>query len=138
MPLLLDHTNEMQPKGQVSTIKGFLQSCVKVLNDPSSMKILQNILEKCSIEMELVLAQGHTQGSTPRAHQQALTTGPFGYTCEVDAVSPEAAMGGLEERSVYNQGEYQVDPIPEQYNMHISLINLDLLHTPIKSITTMQ
>jgi hypothetical protein len=38
--------------GQVSTIKGFLQSCVKVLNDPSSVKILQNILEKCSIETE--------------------------------------------------------------------------------------
>jgi hypothetical protein len=52
MPPLLDHTNEMQPKGQVSTIKGFLQSCVKVLNDPSSMKILQNILEKCIINME--------------------------------------------------------------------------------------
>jgi hypothetical protein len=50
MPPSLDHTNEMQPKGQVSTIKGFLQSCVKLLNDPSSVKILQNILEKCSIE----------------------------------------------------------------------------------------
>jgi hypothetical protein len=49
-PPLLDHTNEMQPMGQVSTIKGFLQSCVKVLNDPSSVKILQNILEKCSME----------------------------------------------------------------------------------------
>jgi hypothetical protein len=49
MPPLLDHTNEMQPKGQVNTIKGFLQSCVKVLNDPSSMETFQNILEKCSI-----------------------------------------------------------------------------------------
>jgi hypothetical protein len=86
----------------------------------------------------MLLAQGQTQGSAPRAHQQALTTGPFGYTCEADAVSPEAAMGGLQDRSVYNQGEYQVDPIPEQYNMHISLISLDLLHTPIRSITTMQ
>jgi hypothetical protein len=74
-----------------------------------------------------LLAQGQTQGSAPRVHQQALTTGPFGYTCEADAVSPEAAMGGLQDRSVYNQGEYQVDPIPEQYNMHISLISLDLL-----------
>jgi hypothetical protein len=35
-----------------STIKGFFQSCVKVLSDPSSMRILQNILEKCSIEKE--------------------------------------------------------------------------------------
>jgi hypothetical protein len=48
----LDHTNKMQPKGQVSTIEGFLKSCVKVLSDPSSMKILQNILEKCSSEMK--------------------------------------------------------------------------------------
>jgi hypothetical protein len=42
----------MQPTRQVSTIKGFLQSCVKVLSDPSSVKILKNILEKCSIETE--------------------------------------------------------------------------------------
>jgi hypothetical protein len=49
---LLDHTNEMQPMGKVSTIKGYLQSCVKVLSDSSSVKILQNILEKCSIKME--------------------------------------------------------------------------------------
>jgi len=57
MPPLLDHTNKMHPMGQVSTIKGFLQSCVKLLNDPSSMKILQNILEKCSIETEEKLEQ---------------------------------------------------------------------------------
>jgi hypothetical protein len=48
----LDHTNEMPPKGQVSTIKYFLQSCIKMLSDPSSVKILQNILEKCSNETE--------------------------------------------------------------------------------------
>jgi hypothetical protein len=41
-----------------------------------------------------LLAQGKTQGSTPRAHQQALTTGPFGNTYKVNAVSPEVAMGG--------------------------------------------
>jgi hypothetical protein len=57
MPPLLDHTNKMEPMGQVSKIKGFLQSCVKVLSDPSSMKILQNILEKCSIETEGKLEQ---------------------------------------------------------------------------------
>jgi hypothetical protein len=50
MPPSLDHTNGMQTKRKVSTIKGFLQSCVKVLSDPSSMKILKNILEKCSSE----------------------------------------------------------------------------------------
>jgi hypothetical protein len=38
--------------GQLSTIKGFLRSCVKVLSEPSSMKILQDILEKCSLKME--------------------------------------------------------------------------------------
>ena len=30
MPPSLDHTNGMQPKGQVSTIKDFFQSCVKM------------------------------------------------------------------------------------------------------------
>jgi hypothetical protein len=59
MPPLLDHTNEMQPMGQVSTIKCFLKSCVKVLNDPSYVKILQNILEICSIETKGKLEQKH-------------------------------------------------------------------------------
>jgi hypothetical protein len=46
----LDHTNITQPEEQVSMIKDFLQSCIKMLSDPSSVKILQNILEKCSDE----------------------------------------------------------------------------------------
>jgi hypothetical protein len=41
-----------------------------------------------------MLAQGHTQDSTLTTHQQALTIGPFGNTCEVDAVSPEVEIGG--------------------------------------------
>jgi hypothetical protein len=48
----MDHTNRIQPKEQVSTIKDFLQSCIKMLNDPSSIKILQNILEQCSEETQ--------------------------------------------------------------------------------------
>jgi hypothetical protein len=44
----LDHTNRIQPKEQVSTIKDFFQSCIKMLSDPSSVQILQNNLEKCS------------------------------------------------------------------------------------------
>jgi hypothetical protein len=71
MPPLLDHTNEMQPTGQVSTIKGFFQSCVKVLNDPSSVNILQNILEICSIETkgkleQKIVNQLHTRRRTSR------------------------------------------------------------------------
>jgi hypothetical protein len=52
MPTLLDHTTKIHSMEQLSTIKGFLQSCVKVLSDPSYVKILQNILEKYSIETE--------------------------------------------------------------------------------------
>ena len=40
-----------------------------------------------------LLVQGQTQGSAPRADQQALTTGPFGNACEADAVLLEVAMG---------------------------------------------
>jgi hypothetical protein len=39
---------------------------------------------------------GSYPGFTARAHQQALTTGPFGNTCEADAVSPEVAKRGVE------------------------------------------
>jgi hypothetical protein len=53
MTLVLDHTKEMQPMGQIITIKGFFQSCVKVLNDPPFVKILQNILEIFSIVLAL-------------------------------------------------------------------------------------
>ena len=48
----------------------------------------------------LLLAQGQTQGSGPRMHQQALTIGTFSNTYEVTAVSPEVAMGGLQDRDV--------------------------------------
>jgi hypothetical protein len=52
MPPSLDHTKETQPLGQVSTIKGFLQSFVRLLSDPSSVKVLQNMIERCGIEVE--------------------------------------------------------------------------------------
>jgi hypothetical protein len=52
MPSSLDNTKEAQPLGQVSTINDFLQSCVKILNDPSFVKVLQNMLQICSIDVE--------------------------------------------------------------------------------------
>jgi hypothetical protein len=71
MPPSLGHTKEMQPLGQVCTIKIFLQSCVKLWNDPSSIKILKNMLERCSIESEGKLEQTivnhlHTRRRTSR------------------------------------------------------------------------
>jgi hypothetical protein len=71
IPSLLDHTNKIQPMGQVSIIKDFFQSCVKVLNDSSFVKILQNILERCSMEMEgkpepKIVNQLHTRRRTSR------------------------------------------------------------------------
>jgi hypothetical protein len=40
-----------------STIKTFRQSCVKLLNDPSYVKVLKNMLERCSTEEERKLEQ---------------------------------------------------------------------------------
>jgi hypothetical protein len=82
MPLSLDHTQGMQPKGQVSTIKGFLQSCINILSDPSSMKILQNILEKCSSETKEMLEPEtvnhlHTQRITSREFRLNANIGDF-------------------------------------------------------------
>jgi NifB/MoaA-like Fe-S oxidoreductase len=78
----LDHTNGMKPKGQVSKIKGFLQSCVKELSDPSSMKILHNILEKCSSETEEKLEPKtfnhlHTRRRTSREFRLNANIGDF-------------------------------------------------------------
>jgi 5'-3' exonuclease len=82
MPMLLDHTNEIHSMRQVSTMKEFLQSCVKVLNDPSSMKILQNILEKCSMDTEEKLEQKivnhlHTRRRTNREFRLNENIGDF-------------------------------------------------------------
>jgi hypothetical protein len=52
IPSSMDNTNEAQPLGKVSSIKTFLQSCVKLLNDTSSVKFLKNILEICNTEVE--------------------------------------------------------------------------------------
>jgi hypothetical protein len=83
MPPSMDHTNEMKSMGQLSTLKGFLQSCVKVLSDPSSMKILQNILEKRSIETEGKLEQKiinhlHTRRISSREFRLKGTKGTLG------------------------------------------------------------
>jgi hypothetical protein len=82
MPPSLDHTKEIQPLGQVRTIKGFLQSCVKILNDPSYVKVLQNMLERCSIEVEGKLEQKivnhlHTRRKTSREFRLNANIGDF-------------------------------------------------------------
>jgi hypothetical protein len=51
-----------------------------------------------------VVGTGKDPGFTPRAHQQALATGPFGNTCEADAVSPEVAMGGCRTKMSTTKG----------------------------------
>ena len=55
MPFSMDHTNKEQPLEKVSTIKTFLQSYFNLLHDPSSINILQNLLETCNIEVEAKL-----------------------------------------------------------------------------------
>jgi hypothetical protein len=82
MPPSLDQANEMQPTGQVSAIKIFFQSCVKVLSDPSSVKILKNILENCSNETEGNLEPKtvnhlHTKIKTSREFRLNDNTGDF-------------------------------------------------------------
>jgi hypothetical protein len=52
IPSSMEHTSKGKPSKQVSSIKNFMQSCVKLLNDPSSIKILQNILKICNTEVE--------------------------------------------------------------------------------------
>jgi hypothetical protein len=71
MPSSLNHTNEAQPLGKVSTIKTFLQSFVKLLNDPSFVKALQNMVEICNTYVEGNLEQKivnhlHTRRRTSR------------------------------------------------------------------------
>jgi hypothetical protein len=82
IPLSMDHTNKTQPEEKVSTIKTFLQSCVKLLNDPSSVKVLQNMLEICNTEEERKLEQKtvnhlHTRRRTSREFRLNANIGDF-------------------------------------------------------------
>jgi hypothetical protein len=82
MPLSLDHTKEAHPLGQLSMIKGFLQLCIKLLNDPSSVKVLQNMLETCSIEAEgkpkqKIVNHTHTSRITNREFRLNANIGDF-------------------------------------------------------------
>jgi hypothetical protein len=52
MPSAMDHTSEVHPGDQVSNIQTFLQSCVKLFKDPSSVTILQNMLDRCNTNTE--------------------------------------------------------------------------------------
>jgi hypothetical protein len=45
----MDHTNKEQLLEKVSTINTFMQSSIKLLNDISSIKFLQNMIEICNI-----------------------------------------------------------------------------------------
>jgi hypothetical protein len=82
IPSSLDHTNEAQPLGQVSTIKDFMQSYVKLLNDPSSIKVLQNMLEICNTDIEGKLEKKivnhlHTRRRTSREFKLNSNIGDF-------------------------------------------------------------
>jgi hypothetical protein len=82
MPLALDHTKETHRLGQVSMIKSFLQSYFKLLNNPSSIKVLKNMLEICSIEVEGKLEHKtinhlHTRRRTSREFQLNANIGYF-------------------------------------------------------------
>ena len=82
-----------------------------------------------------MLAQGQTQGSTiEQSTNKTLTTDPYGNTCEADEVSPEAAKRGVAGQRCLQPGEYQVDLIQQQCNIHISLTKLDLPCTVIDLI----
>jgi hypothetical protein len=78
----MDHTNKEKPLEQVSTIKTFLQSYVKLLNDPSFVKVLQNMLERYNIEVEGKLEQKivnhlHTRRRTSREFRLNANIGDF-------------------------------------------------------------
>jgi len=82
MPSSMDHTSKGQTLEKVGTIKTFLQSCVKLLNDPSSVKVLQNMLERCNTEVEGKLEKKtinhlHTRSRTSREFRLNSNIGDF-------------------------------------------------------------
>jgi hypothetical protein len=94
MPSSVDHTSEAQPLGQVSTVKNFLQSCVKLLNDRSYFKFLQNILEIFNIEIEGKLEKKkfnhlHTKRRTNKEFRLNANIGDFNMGDIILDLGPE-------------------------------------------------
>jgi hypothetical protein len=82
IPSSMDHTSEAPPLAQVSTINTFLQSCVKLLNDPSSVKVLKNMLERCNTKAKGKLENKkvnhlHTRRRTHREFRLNAIIGDF-------------------------------------------------------------
>jgi hypothetical protein len=57
MPHPYDHTNRIQPSEKISNLKNILVSFLKLLNDQTSIQVLQSFLEKCNPEEEIKLEQ---------------------------------------------------------------------------------
>jgi hypothetical protein len=55
MPHPFDHTNRDQSSEKVSNLRNFMVSCLKLLNDQTSLQVLQSLIEKCSPEEEIKL-----------------------------------------------------------------------------------
>jgi hypothetical protein len=82
IPSSVDHTNKGQPLEKISTIKTCMQSYFKLLNDPSSIKDLQNMLEICNTKEEGKLEQKtvnhlHTRRRTSREFRLNANIGDF-------------------------------------------------------------
>jgi hypothetical protein len=82
IPPSMENTNKGQPLEQVSSIKVFFQSCVKLLKDPSSVKVLKNMLEIFNTEVEGKLEQKtinhlHTRRRTNREFRLNDNIGDF-------------------------------------------------------------
>jgi hypothetical protein len=78
----MDHTSNGKKLEQVSNIKIFFQSRVKLLNVPSSIKVLQNILEICNTKVEGKLEKKtinylHTRRRTSREFRLNANIGDF-------------------------------------------------------------
>jgi hypothetical protein len=57
MPHPYDHTRRDHPPENVSNLRNFLVSLLKLLNDQTSIQELQSLLEKCNHEEEMKLEQ---------------------------------------------------------------------------------
>jgi hypothetical protein len=55
MPHPYDHTSRSHPSEKISNLRKFLVSFLKLLNDQTSLQVLQSLLEKCNLEEEIKL-----------------------------------------------------------------------------------
>jgi hypothetical protein len=94
------------------------------------LKTTFEFVERSQINYGLkIVGTGEDPGFSSKSAPTSPNYWPFQLHLRSRCSLTRSSYGGVAGQRCLQPREYQVDPTLEQYNMHISLISLDLFHT---------